>query len=136
MLVAGSEFSVTVRRGEVEKLIEAGSRTLGLRVFKDGRSSSTYSADLTPASLDRFVNRALDLASIADPDPFAGLPAWEERPGRPRPGPLRSRAAAHGLGGEDRSSEALRSSRIRLRPEDYELRRRQLWQRQRNAYCW
>jgi PmbA protein len=83
MLGAGDEFSVTVRRGEVEKLIEAGSRTLGLRVFKNGRTSSTYSADLTPAALAHFVERAVDLASIADPDPFAGLPEWEERPSLP-----------------------------------------------------
>lgn len=78
MLVAGSEFSVTVRRGAVEKLVEASSRTLGLRVFRENRTSSTYSADLTPAALTRFVARAVELAAIADPDPHAGLPAWEE----------------------------------------------------------
>jgi PmbA protein len=83
MLVAGNEFSATVRRGEIEKLIEAGSRTLSLRVFKDGRGSSTYSADFTPAALTRFVDRALELASIADRDEYAGLPNWEERPSAP-----------------------------------------------------
>jgi PmbA protein len=83
MLGAGEEFSVTVRRGEVEKLIEAASRTLGLRVFKNGRVSASHTADLSPTSLARFVERALDLAGIADPDPYAGLPEWEERPPAP-----------------------------------------------------
>lgn len=83
MLSTGTEFSVTVRRGAVEKLIEAGSRSLGLRVFKNGRTSSTYSSDFTPAALARFVERAIDLAGVAEPDPFAGLPDWEEQAGIP-----------------------------------------------------
>ncbi len=83
MLVSGTEFSVTVRRGAVEKLIEAGSRTLGLRVFKNGRTSSTYSADLSPAAMRRFVDRTIEMLSIAEPDPFAALPDWEERPAGP-----------------------------------------------------
>lgn len=78
LLLAGNEFSVTVRRGAIDKLIEASTRTIGLRVFQNGRSSATYSADFTPAALERFVDRAVELAGIADPDPAAGLPAWEE----------------------------------------------------------
>jgi len=79
MLVSGTEFSVTVRRGAVEKVMEAGSRTLGLRVFKNGRTSSTYSADFTPAAMKRFVERAIELAAVAEPDSCAALPEWEER---------------------------------------------------------
>ena len=43
----GDEFSVTVRMGEVEKLVESGSRALGLRVFMGQRSASTSTSDLT-----------------------------------------------------------------------------------------
>jgi PmbA protein len=76
----GVEFSVTIRRDEIEKLQEATSRALGLRVFRDGRCAVSYTSDLSPAALDRFVGQALDLVAVTDPDPLAGLPdpeAWE-----------------------------------------------------------
>ncbi|MBX5493448.1 MAG: TldD/PmbA family protein [Chloroflexi bacterium] len=76
---SGVEFSVTVRRGRVEKLQEAASCGLGLRVFRGGRCAVTYTSDLTPAALARLVEQALDLAAVADPDPLADLPdpeAW------------------------------------------------------------
>jgi PmbA protein len=76
---SGVEFSVTVRRGEIEKLLEASARGLGLRVFREGRCAVSYTSDLAPAALAQFVEQALDLATVADPDPLAGLPdpdAW------------------------------------------------------------
>jgi PmbA protein len=79
LLDSGTEFSVTVRRGQVEKLLEASSRGLGLRVFRGGRCALAYTSDLAPAALAAFVERTLDLAAVADPDPCAGLPepaAW------------------------------------------------------------
>src|SRR4051794_23315958 len=76
---SGVEFSVTVRRGEVEKLLEAAARGLGLRVFRGGRCAVVYTSDMAPTALARFVEQALDLVAITDPDPLAGLPdpdAW------------------------------------------------------------
>ncbi len=75
----GVEFSVTVRRGEVDKLQEAQSRGLGLRVFRGGRCAVSHTADFAPAALARFVEQAVELATVCDPDPHAGLPdpeAW------------------------------------------------------------
>jgi PmbA protein len=79
VLDSGVEFSVTVRQGEIDKLVEASSRGLGLRVFRGGRCAISYTSDLDAAALGRFVEHALDLATVADPDPIAGLPdpdAW------------------------------------------------------------
>lgn len=70
----GDEFSVTVRMGEVEKLIESGSRGLGLRVFQGKRSASTSSSDLTPEGIRLLVDGALALVRITEEDEFAGLP--------------------------------------------------------------
>lgn len=83
MISAGQNFSASVRLGAVERVTEAGTRTLGLRVFKDGRTANRYTADLTPRGLAAFVDRTLDLAAIADPDPAAALPEWEEAPATP-----------------------------------------------------
>src|SRR5579884_16418 len=79
----GVEFSVTIRRDAIEKLQEATSRALGLRVFRDGRCAVSYTSDFTPAALARFVEQALDLVAVTDPDPLAGLPdpdAWAPPP--------------------------------------------------------
>src|SRR5208282_3116159 len=67
----GDEFSVTVRMGEVEKLIESGSRALGLRVFIGQRSASTSTSDLTPDGIRQLVDGALALARITEEDPFS-----------------------------------------------------------------
>src|SRR5271165_4405564 len=79
----GDEFSVTVRLGQVEKLIESGSRGLGLRVFLGKRSASTSTSDLTADGIRQLVDGAMALVRITEEDEFAGMPdggygAWPE----------------------------------------------------------
>lgn len=68
------ESSVTVRFGEVEKFLEAGSRALGLRVINGGRTSVCSTTDFNDAALRQFVADAVALAAISEPDECAGLP--------------------------------------------------------------
>jgi PmbA protein len=70
----GVESEVTVRRGRVEKLMEAGSRYVSIRVIKEKRTAVCNTSDLTPRALDEMVRTAVELASISEPDEFAGLP--------------------------------------------------------------
>jgi PmbA protein len=77
-LLSGIESTVTVRKGEVEKLFEAGSRTVSIRVIKDKRTAVCNTSDFTPRALDEMVRTAVDLARISEPDEFAGLPAKED----------------------------------------------------------
>jgi PmbA protein len=77
--VDGSEFSTTVRLGEVETLKESGSKGIGVRVFFGQRAASTYSSDLTPEGLRALVDSALKLAKVTSEDPFAGIPAPEQQ---------------------------------------------------------
>lgn len=74
----GDEFSVQVRLGEVEQLVESGSRALGLRVFfaHEGgqRTATTSTSDLSEAGVARMIASAVALARISGADPFAGLP--------------------------------------------------------------
>jgi PmbA protein len=73
-----TEANVTVRLGEIEKLIEAGSMSLGLRVITGGRTAVCSTSDLSPASLEAFARDAVDLAAISEPGEFAGLPQPSE----------------------------------------------------------
>lgn len=74
----GSELTVKVRMGEPELVQEAGSRAIGLRVFKHGRRAVTYSSDLRTRSLESFVAESVALASLAEPDEHGRLPDADE----------------------------------------------------------
>ena len=73
-IVSSTESSVQVRRGAVERVIDAGSHAVGLRVIKDKRTAICSTADLTPQAIDELVRDAIELASISEPDEYAGLP--------------------------------------------------------------
>jgi PmbA protein len=81
----GAHLSVKVRMGEPELVEEAGSKSLGLRVMRGQQVAVTYTSDLTESGLARFVEDAIELAKLSQPDPFAGPPSPE----------LLSRAAQH-----------------------------------------
>lgn len=78
-----NETSATVRLGEVEKLIEAGSRSLGLRVINAGRTAVCSTSNFEPEAFAGFVRDAVEMANISAPDEHAGLPEPERmaRPG-------------------------------------------------------
>ncbi len=87
VIAEGDEFEALVRMGEVERLKEAGSRAIGIRVYfaavdDDGkpagmRTATTSSTDFSDDAIARLVAGAVDLAKITTPDPFAGLPERE-----------------------------------------------------------
>jgi PmbA protein len=75
LLVAeGTEFSVTVRKGQVETLKEAGSKALGLRVFVGKRTASSYTSDFSPPALLALVRDTVAMARVTGEDSAAGLP--------------------------------------------------------------
>lgn len=73
-LSAGGELTCKVRLGEPELVQEAASKALGLRVFRDHRAALTYTSDLSPDALDRFVADSVELARLAEPDELNELP--------------------------------------------------------------
>ncbi|HLJ55508.1 MAG TPA: TldD/PmbA family protein [Chthonomonadaceae bacterium] len=74
MLQTSTEFSVTVRKGEVETLTQSGSKGLGLRVFVGGRMAFAATSDFDRAVLERLAAHTVALAASADPRPENGLP--------------------------------------------------------------
>ena len=83
LVAEGNEFSVTVRKGEIETLKESGSKALGIRVFVGRRSANSYTSDFTGAALDRLVAETVAMARVTGEDPAAGLPD-ERVPHEPR----------------------------------------------------
>jgi PmbA protein len=73
----GSEFSLDVREGEVERLVEAGSKGIALRVFVDGKISRASSSDLSKDTLEKLVENSIERAKLSSQDPNAGLPENE-----------------------------------------------------------
>jgi len=70
----GREFSVDVRFGNVENLVEAGSRYLSFRIIKDKKTAHGTSSDLQDETLERLVRNAVDRAALGSRDECAGLP--------------------------------------------------------------
>lgn len=74
IVAEGTDFSVTVRKGEVEKLTDAGSKALGIRVFVGRRTAVSYTSDFSPAALTSLVAETVSMARATGEDPAAGLP--------------------------------------------------------------
>jgi PmbA protein len=78
-ILDGYEFSVDVRFGKIENLVEAGSRSLGLRVITDKKTAFASSSDLSKDTLEHLVKNAIRRARLASPDEFSGLPALSKK---------------------------------------------------------
>jgi len=73
------EFSVNVRKGEVETLQKSVSKGLGLRLFINKQLGFSYTSDLTPDSLEDTIRKTVDLAKITEAKPWQGLPDFGPR---------------------------------------------------------
>jgi PmbA protein len=58
-LSRGTEFTVRVYKGEIESLVSAESRGIGLRTFREHRVGFSYTSDFEPDALDHLVDEAL-----------------------------------------------------------------------------
>jgi len=69
----GSSTEIEIREGQIEKLERAEARDISLKVYA-GKSSATISGSvLTREAIHRLAEKALAMARLAPPDPFAGL---------------------------------------------------------------
>ncbi len=97
LIASGSDFSATVRLGEIETLTEATSKAMGIRVFKGQKKFLSYTSDFDLDAVDRFVKESLEMAAITGDDEASGLPGAED---------LADPAAAPDLGLYDPAIEA------------------------------
>ena len=77
-ILRDTEFSVSVRNGEIENLVESGSRRIGIDIFVDGRKAVITSTDISEESIDQLLAEGVELAGVMDRDEYAGLPDKDE----------------------------------------------------------
>lgn len=70
----GNEFSVEVREGRIEKLLEAESKGISVKVIVDQRTATAASSDLSEETLRRLVDNAVERAKRSGADPLGDLP--------------------------------------------------------------
>ncbi len=71
--VSSRNQDVSLRHGVIERLEQSESQDLGVRVFVGQSSAIIAGSVLTKEGLQRLVDRAMVMARLAPPDPFAGL---------------------------------------------------------------
>src|SRR5438128_4627822 len=69
-----TQFSVTVRLGDVEKLRQSTDQGFGIRVLIDGRQASVSGSDLSQSAIASLIDEAVELARLTSPDDSASLP--------------------------------------------------------------
>jgi PmbA protein len=78
VLAAGDSLETRVRGAEIDFVVQARARTLGLRALVRGargtRSAVTSTSDLSPEAIDRMAEETVALARATAEDPAAGLP--------------------------------------------------------------
>jgi len=89
----GVSRRIKVYQGEVEQLVGARRRGVGVRVFRDGAVGYASTSQLEPDALDAVVARAVALAAAADPDPHRVLPGRAGTPAAVAPFDPRLEAA-------------------------------------------
>jgi len=77
-ILRDTEFSVTVRNGEIENLIESGSRRIGIDIYIQGRKAVVTSSDISVESIRQLLAEGVELAGVMDRDEYAGLPDIED----------------------------------------------------------
>ena len=78
MAISSEDQQVTLREGIIEEMERSESQDVGLRVFVGQSAGLITGSVLNRDGLNRLVERAIAMAKLAPPDPFAGLAGPEQ----------------------------------------------------------
>jgi PmbA protein len=73
LAVEGRSTEINIENGKVEKLEQSESRDIGLRVFVGESSANITGSVFERAALETMVERVIEMAKLAPPDPHAGI---------------------------------------------------------------
>ncbi|UCE39872.1 MAG: TldD/PmbA family protein, partial [Candidatus Aminicenantes bacterium] len=69
-------FNLLVRNGEVDIVKQSSTKGIGLTIYQDKKLGFSYTSDFTSDALEEFTKRTVQLAAVADPKPWNGLPDY------------------------------------------------------------
>lgn len=70
----GRDVTVEWRDGKVDRVQDSTSKRLSVRLFVDGRYSSSDTCDFRPDAIRKFLSDAIEATRLLDPDPDRCLP--------------------------------------------------------------
>src|SRR5687768_325461 len=73
VLIEERSLEVSVREGAIENIERSEGRDLGLRIFLGKSQAIVSMSKLDPDTIAEAAMRAVDMARVAPPDPYAGL---------------------------------------------------------------
>jgi PmbA protein len=79
-LQLGRETSIEVNRSKVNKLLQAETKGLGIRVLMDGREGYAYTSEFAKENIEEVGRSAFNLAQASDRDEYRALPDLEPIP--------------------------------------------------------
>ena len=68
-----NSVDLTYRQGEMENLDRSENSEVGLRVMIGKRQAVTSTSDFSKDSLDKLVERVIDMVKVVPEDPYIGL---------------------------------------------------------------
>ncbi len=78
LAISSRSQDVSLRHGVIEEFEQSESQDVGLRVFVGQSAALIGGSVLTREGLQRLVDRAIAMAKLAPPDPYAGIAAPEQ----------------------------------------------------------
>jgi PmbA protein len=69
----GLSTEVSINNGTIEQVEQSEGREIGLRVFVGESAAIVSGSVFTSDALEKLAERAVDMAKLAPPDPFAGI---------------------------------------------------------------
>ncbi|MGD8757985.1 MAG: TldD/PmbA family protein [Deltaproteobacteria bacterium] len=72
---ASKGLTIQIKDGAIDVFVAAENTGVSLRVLKDQRLGFAFCTDLSPDAMSDLVDRVVQGADGADPDPFCGFPA-------------------------------------------------------------
>ena len=78
VLVKSTDSSIDIRNGDIENSEYSDSMSVGVRVLIGQKSATVSGSDLSPASLDALVSRAMSIAKYVPEDKYAAIAPVEQ----------------------------------------------------------